>query len=506
MGDFITSTGARRRTYTEIKADREADFRAALGDGCDLNSTGYLGQFVIALTTGLSEVWSLWQETYDSRHPSNAEGVPLNYLLSLIGMERIAAAPTVVNVACYALGSKVPVAIPSGKEVERLAGSLRFSLSSDITIDSASCRDIYLSRPSTVAGESVILALSDIGVVSYTVPSSSSDPEWDLLNGMVAMLADADWVGTAVAYDTDDEKPDDCQFTGRSLRLTHATADFAIPTTSWTVELVGSNGVFDCEVEGPNDIITGDITSIYTPVNDWVAARNLMNGYTGRYLETDEEARIRRKVAFRTGKSTEEAIYRWITNYVAGVSYCSVVSNRTMEVDQDGRPPKSVEIIVQGGKDQEVANAIWKTAPAGIQVGLDPVNPFTGNTMVPVTDYMGNPQKVYFSRPAPKYLWVEVSYSLYNDEAFALDGLLQIQNAIVDWAGKEYSLGKDVIPSRLLQAVYTVSGLGVCSIRAAVSDSYAIDPVVEYTSNVIPVADRYHIRAAASRIKFVKTN
>lgn len=506
MGTFITSTGARRRTYTEIKADREADFRAALGDGCDLNSTGYLGQFVIAITTGLSEVWSLWQETYDARHPSNAEGVPLNYLLSLIGMERIAAAPTVLNAVCYALGSKVPVNLPSGKEVERLAGSLRFSLSSDITIDSASCRDIYLSRPGTTAGEEVILALSDIGVVSYKVPSSSSDPEWDLLNGMVAMLADADWVGTAVAYDEDDTKPADCQFAGRSLRLSHPTADFAIPTTSWTVELVGSNGVFDCETVGPIDVIAGDVTSIYTPVNDWVSVRNLVDGYTGRYLETDEEARIRRKVAFRTGKSTEEAIYRWITNYVPGIAYCSVVSNRTMEVDQDGRSPKSVEVIVQGGKDIEVANAIWKTAPAGIQVGLDPVNPFSGNTMVQVTDYMGNPQKVYFSRPAPKYLWVEVSYSLYNDEAFALDGLLQIQNAIVNWAGKEYSLGKDVIPSRLLQAVYTVAGLGVCSIRAAVSDSYVIDPVVEYTSNVIPVADRYHIRAATSRIKFVKTN
>ena len=501
MGTFIDSTGAHRRTYAEIKADREADFRAALGNGVDLNSSGYTGQIVALLSRGLSEVWELFQQTFDSRNVNNAQGVPLDFLLSLIGMDRLPAGPTQANVVCYADGAHLPLTIVSGKQVERVAGSLLFSLDSDLVISSASCRDIYLAYPTATAGNTYSLALSDIGVVSFTVPALSTAPEMDLLNGIANLINLSLWAGTATVYDTSSPRDSSIQFGGRCLVLRHPTSDFSIPSTDWTIQICGSNGIFDCVVDGPNDISIGDLNSIYTPVANWLSCYNLAEGETGRNIETDEEARIRRKVSFRTGKSTEEAIYRWIMNYVPGVSYCNVISNRNDFIDADERAPHSFEVVVQGGKDADVAKAIWNTAPAGIRIGLPPTTTFTGNTHIVVTDYAGNPQDVYFSRPQSQYLWVKISYSLYSQEIFPSDGFAQISADIVAWAAKEFSLGVDVIPSRFLQAVYQVPGLGPCTVTCGVTSSPSTPPT-SYGAGVISIAGRYRVALSAAQISY----
>ena len=203
-------------------------------------------------------------------------------------------------------------------------------------------------------------------------------------------------------------------------------------------------------------------------------------------------------------------MYRWITQNVQGITYCNVVSNRTMGYIFDdagtiGRPPKSVEVIVKGGKDQDIAEAVWKSAPGGIQLGLDETSGYSGIVKCAVKDWAGNTQYVIFSRPVMKFLWIKVFYTLYSPELFPSDGIAQVQQSIVDWSASEFQLGKDVIPSRILQGVYKIPGLGVCTVKCAVTSSYDVAPAdTDYTDQLISISERNAVVVTVNRITMVK--
>ena len=62
-----------------------------------------------------------------------------------------------------------------------------------------------------------------------------------------------------------------------------------------------------------------------------------------------------------------------------------------------------------------------------------------------------------------------MTYSLYNEELFPVDGEDRMKQAISNY-GIGYELGEDVIPTRLLTAIYqSVSGVGNISVRVGTS-------------------------------------
>ncbi len=65
-----------------------------------------------------------------------------------------------------------------------------------------------------------------------------------------------------------------------------------------------------------------------------------------------------------------------------------------------GRPPKSFEIVVEGGVDSDVAKAIYGAMPAGIKS--------YGSTTVQISDADGNPVLISFSRPLQVLFYVTI--------------------------------------------------------------------------------------------------
>ncbi len=92
--------------------------------------------------------------------------------------------------------------------------------------------------------------------------------------------------------------------------------------------------------------------------------------------------------------------------------------NDTDEVNENGLPPHSIEIVAYGGLDEEIAAAIYKRKAAGIQT--------LGNTNVSVVNSSGNTYSISFSRPTPVNIWVKV-YDLVTDKTFPFDGIEQIK-------------------------------------------------------------------------------
>ena len=79
------------------------------------------------------------------------------------------------------------------------------------------------------------------------------------------------------------------------------------------------------------------------------------------------------------------------------------VFNNTLGVTTSvayGRPGKSFEIVVQGGDNTAIAQAIYGAKPAGIQS--------YGSTTVVINDAFGNPYSISFSRPTQVPIYVSI--------------------------------------------------------------------------------------------------
>lgn len=112
------------------------------------------------------------------------------------------------------------------------------------------------------------------------------------------------------------------------------------------------------------------INTIVNPEMGIKEATNEIRFSTGREIETDDELRQRYKISFiDSGKATINAIVNHLRK-IPSLKSCKVLENDTMDVVNDMKP-KSIKVIVLGGSDEEVANAILDSKAAGIETNGD---------------------------------------------------------------------------------------------------------------------------------------
>lgn len=187
---------------------------------------------------------------------------------------------------------------------------------------------------------------------------------------------------------------------------------------------------------GPVQAPAGTLTVIETPVTGWDSITNPTDADPlGENLETDPAFRFRRleEIAI-AGRATIEAIRSQLL-LVEGVTAVVVFENDTFITDVDGRPPKVVDIVVENGDDDEIAEKIFDVVAGGIGT--------IGDVTVVVTDSQGFAQTQKFSRPTPVDIWVEIDVTVDSNE-YPADGDDQVQAAIVAY-GDALGIGTDVI-------------------------------------------------------------
>lgn len=233
---------------------------------------------------------------------------------------------------------------------------------------------------------------------------------------------------------------------------------------------IGSSGSVvvssTAEEAGPVKGLAGTIIGIPFPITGLTSVTNLEDSKEGTYEETDPELRARRiRSVSRGAQAVVDAIYAEVSS-ISGVSKVIVMENDTGATNSDGVPPYSFHVIAIGGDDNTIASAIF------IKKGIA----FTyGNTSVDVNDSQGFPHTISFTRPTTIPIYVEVDITIYPD--YPADGDISIKEAIVDYAngllieGRGFSLGDEVIHSRLYTPVNSVQGHEVESIRIGTSPS-----------------------------------
>jgi uncharacterized phage protein gp47/JayE len=211
--------------------------------------------------------------------------------------------------------------------------------------------------------------------------------------------------------------------------------------------------VFESENFGPVDMQNGDDLTIETPVAGWNTVDANEDAELGDNLETDAELRLRRADLLRfQGAGSIEAIRADVLD-VDGIEQCYVRENVSLVTDTYSLPPKSIEVIAQGGTNQDVADAIFSSKPAGIDTYGHPPQDETET----VTDSMGIDHTINFTRPDPIEIHFVVDVDI-NATLYPADGDDQIKAAIKA-LGDALRLGDTLVYERFQAEVFTVSGV-----------------------------------------------
>lgn len=198
----------------------------------------------------------------------------------------------------------------------------------------------------------------------------------------------------------------------------------------------------------------GTLTKIDTPIYGWQTSTNPLDAVPGRDEETDEKLRLRRRASTSTpGQAILDALYGALSNLPA-VLQALVYENDQDVIDANGLPPHSIYCIVEGGDDADILDTIWLKKTAGTTTH--------GTTAGQVTDSMGNPHTLKFSRPTSVNVYVTVN--LHTRPGWPTDGAQRIKDALTAWAVANQSIGEEVIQSRLFDPINSIPGHSIDSL------------------------------------------
>lgn len=214
------------------------------------------------------------------------------------------------------------------------------------------------------------------------------------------------------------------------------------------------------------------ITVISTPVAGWTAVTNPLDAVPGTEIDTDAQLRLRREAELAlAGSATVNAI-RADLLAVAGVTSVTVFHNPTDAVDINGLRPHSVEAIVLGGIDADVASALFDTVAGGIRT--------EGSTSLVVVDDQGFNQNVSFSRPTSVLIFLEIDIDIDPAE-YPATGDDLVKAAVALFGATNYAVGDDVILAKLNVPICSVAGiLDITAIRVgrAASPTSTVNEVI----------------------------
>lgn len=198
------------------------------------------------------------------------------------------------------------------------------------------------------------------------------------------------------------------------------------------------------------------VKEITNPMDGVSACTNPAAIDGGRGRETDEEFRDRyyQSVDYAGGVNAD-AIAGEIMQNVDAVYSAICYENDTDETDSEGLPPHSIEAVVYGGLDSDVAQQIFRRKAAGIQT--------YGSTSVAVLSSSGVTYNIKFSRPTLVPVWIKVTDLETDANRFPVDGKDQIAQALIDYIGSDVkggtTIGETVYYNRLPEVIYTIPGV-----------------------------------------------
>jgi uncharacterized phage protein gp47/JayE len=400
----LLSTGFSPQPTTVIREELNAALKGEFGQSIDLTDYTLLGFIVGILAERYGKLWSLLEAVYSSQDPDKATGAALDALCALTGTFRtLAKASTVTLTLCGSPAANVT----AGSRAAVEATGAEFSTDADAVI-------VMLDDWQTSNAYAVDDRVTNGGRCYVCITGGTSD-------------------GAGGPTTTDEDITDN---TVHWRYLGEGTGAIDVAAT--------------CTVTGPTVAVSGDITEIRTPVSNWLSVRNLLDADLGSDIGSDEATRLQRGIDLAAPGTGTEAAIRQAVLAVEGVTSVRVFVNDTDDTDSDDVPAHGIEVLVEGGEDEAIAEAIFGSLSAGIAT-------YGTAASVGVVDSQGTTQMISFSRPTPVPIY-EIVNVIKDPATYPADGADQIKSAIVAY-GDAQPCGKDAVASSSGAQAFRVAGV-----------------------------------------------
>lgn len=173
--------------------------------------------------------------------------------------------------------------------------------------------------------------------------------------------------------------------------------------------IIDSNGEAFVDVRaveaGPIEVAAGDLVTVAESVLGWETVSNVNPAVVGRDEETDTRARNRRRniLALNTTSTNEAIISRlYAIPAVQSLAFRENYTANPMTIDGVTLKPHSIYVVVNGGLDVDIAQALKDTKTIG--------GGYNGEEEVTIIDEVsGQPYTVQFDRPDQVDLFARVT-------------------------------------------------------------------------------------------------
>ncbi|MFJ7891289.1 baseplate J/gp47 family protein [Lysinibacillus xylanilyticus] len=217
-----------------------------------------------------------------------------------------------------------------------------------------------------------------------------------------------------------------------------------------------------------------DISIIVNPQYGINSVTNPDAFFNGQDEETDQELQGRYYESLgKVGSRRVESIEANVLDDVNGVRSAIVIENDTNEFDAEGRPPHSIETVVLGGLDEDVAMAIFRKKGGGIRA--------YGQTVYTYKDSRGIIHEIGFTRATTVSLFVKVY--IEKGKQYPLNGDELVTAQLVKYVGGTYNntlypgvgMSKDVICTKAEARVLSIEGIEDVRVEFS-TDGVAFEP------------------------------
>ena len=450
----LSATGFKRKRLPEIMQAINSRISDSLGLKTQIQSNSVLGQIVGVFSYEIADLWEQVENGYNAMYPSTAQGVSLSNAAGLAGLQLINAEFTTLVATCFGANG---TEIPYGAQITDGANTY-------------SCTDVYLqinSSRACVVGVKLAGAVAEgtsyaltIDGVTQTYTAVSGDSATNVLVGLSALFSPTDRTMTV---------------NNEALLITmndRSQTMNVVPGNTLVLSTIGSPFNFRCDTAGAITPAIGSVNQIVTSYAGWDSVENNVPANTGRDAETDISLRERwAKSIYHRASGMTEAITAALYD-VDGVTFALTYENDSNDIDLDGRPPHSIESIVQGGDPLEIAKTIFRVHAAGITT--------YGSISQTVNDSQGVSHVVNFNRPTLVPIYLQLSITSNPEKRLSASAVSLIKSAIVDYFGT-LTVGQDVILQSLYGTIYaaTSGAVGYMQIKGSIDGTtFSTDNIV----------------------------
>ena len=211
-----------------------------------------------------------------------------------------------------------------------------------------------------------------------------------------------------------------------------------IPETG-TITITATSAEAGAILAMANTVIT-----IGKPTRGWQAVNNPNTSSMGSALELDAELKQRQALSTAIAATSLVDSIEGALLSLSGVLRCKIVQNTTNDRDSNGLPPKSICVIVQGGKAPDIAQVIRSKKSMGCAL--------FGNTQENITNIYDKQEIIAFYRP--KITSISYKLQLKARQAYSTDTGESIKQNLA-----QYTNQLDISDRVMLNKLYGVANL-----------------------------------------------